>query len=166
MQEQPSYLQFDMDEVNDLEYCYQETLDFLLDQLPDVNWNSRLEVKDFFESEYNLTIISLKISYLKEVCSFLEDKIDTCPYDLEIDNADEAVETLKLLIEYYKTKYAMKNYIRCIQYHEKGGRIYLRDELLMPNKQPLPYSPDIISCITATNSSQINQHYEGNIPLI
>lgn len=131
------YLEFDLDEVKDLRSCYLATIDTLLKDLPDVNWNSRLEVKDYFLSEHDLVLDSLKISELHSLVEFLDE--DSDEYDV-----------LSGLVEYLKLKYTVKNYLDCILRHEDNGKVYLRDvdgELRMPNKQPLSYSPDITDCL-------------------
>lgn len=133
------FIEFDMDEIRDLKYCYKQTMSLLIDELPDVNWNSLVETKQYFLNEHNLCLISTKIESLKET-------VDNIEEEEYLEHVDECVETLLGLIEYYKLRYTIRNYLDNIIRHEKDGKYPLRkfnNEWVMQNRQSLPYHPEI-----------------------
>jgi len=138
------WIEFSIPDIRKLRNDYKQTEEFLLSELPDINWNSRLEILNLFEYEYGIIISSLRISYLENI-------------ETSNEETREIIETyLKLL----KIKYETKNYIDCILRHEADGIVYLRkhhDKIVMPNKQPLPYSPNILECIKETNVPELQQ---------
>ena len=157
IQEEPQYVDFCIPDIQELQNDYLATIDFLLDELPDVNWNSRIEVKDFFGD----CGIDLKDLQIRTVQSELISAISYEQKDL--------AEILGAYLSYLKTKYEVKNYTSCILKHNIDGRLYLRkhnNEWVMPNKQPLPYSQNILECVLDTNSpnmkDKISQLAKGN----
>lgn len=138
------YIEFSIPDIRELRSCYKQTEEFLLNELPDINWHSRLEIMNLFEYEYNIILKSLKISYLES--------IET--------NDEETREIIETYLKLLKIRYETKNYIDCILRHEIDGIVYLRnhhDKIVMPNKQPLPYSPNILECVKETNVPELQQ---------
>ena len=141
------YIDFDLDDLRELEESYIETMDFLWDELPDINWNSRIEIKSYFLDEHNILIDSLKIERLTRL--------------LDCKDLDETfLDVLETFVTYLKIKYEVRNYTSCIIRHNTDGRLYLREHngiYVMPNKQPIVYSPNIKKCITGTNVPELVQ---------
>ena len=96
-------------------------------------------------NEWKIDLHSLKIKVLESKLEEMED----------YNYPEGATEELTMFVEWMKLKYTIKNYLDCIMRHEEeNGKVYLRDvdgTLMMPNKQPLPYSPDITKAIIARN---------------
>lgn len=139
-----AWIKFSVQDIRELRNCYKQTEEFLLSELPDINWHSRLEIMNLFEYEYSIILKSLKISYLENI---------------ETDN-EEAKEIIETYLRLLKIRYEVKNYIDCILRHEIDGIVYLRkhhDKIVMPNKQPLPYSPNILECVKETNVPELQQ---------
>jgi hypothetical protein len=142
------YIEYDIDDLLDLRRDYCDTIEFILEELPDVNWNSRVETKEYFRDEYNVSPYSLKIADLIDLKDDLEDE------EYTEGNIGQCREELQGLIELYKLKYTIKNHIDCALKHQKDGKVYLREvngELRLPNRQPLTYSIDIQRCIKKTH---------------
>ena len=71
-----------------------------------------------------------------------------------LDQTDDNFYLLTGLIEYYKIKYLLRNYVNHILKRQEDGLYHFREEsghLLMQNKRPLPYSDVILSCVISTN---------------
>lgn len=135
-----SYLKFDIEKTIELVEDFTKSKQAIKEILPDVNWNSRLETINFFKLEFGLELTSLKIEELERVLEVLEQQ--GC--------YPERTDTLGLLIEYYKIHYIVRNYLLCILKHQKDGIVTLRswnDELVMPNRQPLPKMTEIVNLI-------------------
>jgi len=131
------WIEFDIPAIISLTKDYQKTMEFIKDELPSINIDSRIEVKDYFQSEFEIPLKRTSIEYLKEWANILEDD-------------SEAKFVLTGLIEYYKLYYTINNYLMNIIKHQQGGRVCLRKvdgKTLMPNKRELPRSPDIVACI-------------------
>ena len=141
------WIEFDIDEVVELLTDYRATMITLKELLPDVNWDSRLETKDFFISEYEIYLKSLKISDIEHEMNILANS------NYLNESGEQALEVLTLLREYLKLKYTCKNYLEMILRHNKEGRVYLIEhngQWVMPNRQSANiYSPDIKSTIKA-----------------
>jgi hypothetical protein len=119
-------------------------MDFLLAELPDLNWDSRVEVKDYLHSEHKFFVESIKLSELISLTHIVNE-------ETELKNV------LTLFVEYLKLKYLKRNYIDCILRHEVDGRVYLRminGQYMMPNKRPYPYSTHIIDCIISQGTDE------------
>lgn len=161
------YVDFDIDEIRELEEDYVITMDYILETMPDINWDSRLEVYDYFIKEHNIHLDSLKISELKEVLETYSDNYsDNYIYSAYAKDIDEAKDVLESFITYLKIKYEVRNYTKCILRHQKEGRVFLRNidgNIVMPNKQPLMYSQNIIDCITGTNVPELVRKSENTI---
>lgn len=129
------WIDFDIHKIKRLKNEYEELKQFILDELPPVNWNSILETKAYFSDTYWLDLVSTQIAYLQT---------------FELDENNSFTSDLAGLIELKKVQFFIRNYIDCILRHEKNGRIHLRNidgKWLMPNKQPLPYSSQIKDAI-------------------
>ena len=151
------YIDFDIDEVKELQDAYEETMNYILTTLPDVNWDSRLETSDYFTKEHNINFNSLKIAELQNMLDQLNDENNFFEYIVE---PDEAIDTLSGLITYLKIKWEVRNYTGCILRHQKEGRVILREiegRYVMPNRQPLPYSQNILECIKETNYEELKK---------
>lgn len=134
------YIEFDLDEVKDLKQDYIETIQSILALLPDINWNSRIETKNYFMEEYSLELPDCKISTL----IFARDAFDP---------ESDCFHDLQGVIELYKLKAIIKNYLECIERHHVDGKVYLREmngEWVFPNRQPVPQCPEILSCLQTT----------------
>lgn len=157
------YVDFDIDEIRELEEDYVITMDYILETMPDINWDSRLEVYDYFMKEHNIHLNSLKIKELKELLEIYADEDVFVEYAQDIDEAKDVLESF---ITYLKIKYEVRNYTKCILRHQKEGRVFLRNidgNIVMPNKQPLMYSQNIIDCITGTNVPDLVRKSENTI---
>lgn len=140
-----TYIEFDMPAIYELESSIDATIDFLLAELPDINWSSRLDVKDYFLAEHRLYLESIKISELILINSTIQDEYS------------ELKNVLTLFIEYLKLKYLKRNYIDCILRHNINGKMYLREvsgQLVYPNKRPISYSTHITDCIISQGQDQ------------
>ena len=140
------YIEFDMDEINELKLDYENTLEFITSELPEVNWNSRVETKSYFSDEYNVAINSLKIAELRDTISRLDEQ------EYFEGDRDRCKDELTGLLELLKLKYTLHNYLDCILRHHTEGRVYLRNidgEWKMPNKQPISTNPELTRCIAS-----------------
>lgn len=132
------WIEFDIPSIVALRKDYSGTMDFIKDELPDVNWESRIETKDYFSSTFGIFLDNTTVSTLKSYQSMTE------------SFSEKAHFVLTGLIEYYKLKYTIRNYLDNILKHNVEGVVNLRREnnqILMPNKRPLPTSPSITECI-------------------
>ena len=128
--------------INDLKTRYESVIEFILSDLPQVNWNSSKEIVKYLNETLDIDVKDAKI---KTVAGLLQ-----C-YD---ENSYE-FNVISGLTYYLKLKYTLKNYIGCILRHETNGIVALRledGEWKMPNKQPLPIAPEINECIIARYS--------------
>jgi hypothetical protein len=148
----PAYLEVDLPELIRLKLSYESTIECLLDELPDVNWNSRVESHQYFLEEHNLCLLSFNLSDLKEIIYDFEDYLNS---DGEYHNDPErALETLTTLIEIKKLQACLRNYINNILKWNEGGIYPLRmvdGKWKFQNKQEICYDPNITNCIIATN---------------
>ena len=143
---QGNWIEFDIASIVALKLDYEKTCEFIKDELPDVNWNSYTEMSDYFSTEHNIYFYSMKISHLKEMLDNIEE-------EEYIRDIDECKEVLQGIIELKKLQSTLRNYLNNILKHNEGGIVYLREvdgRICMPNKQNLPYSPDILECVIAT----------------
>jgi len=79
---------------------------------------------------------------------------------------DDNYYLLTGLMEYYKIKYLLRNYVNHVLKKQIDGLYHLREEggkLLMQNKRPLPYSDVILSCVTASNVPTIKARQQKEI---
>ena len=144
---EPKYIDFNIDDIRELQNDYLATLTFLREELPEVDWESRIEVKDYFKDEFGIKLKNVKISHLTDHIPFCEED-------------SEARWVLESLIAYMKVKYEIRNYTNCILRHHVEGRLHLREingQWFMPNRQPIVYSPNIKECITGTNVPELVQ---------
>lgn len=132
---------FDMPAIYQLERDYEDTIDCILELLPDVNWNSQLETRQYFLDEFNILLENQRIETLKDLRTKFNDQ-------------EEEYELLSGLIELKKVQSIKRNYIDCIIRHSNiDGVVYLREyngEWVLPNRQPLPYCEAITECIIKT----------------
>jgi len=130
-------LEFDLDEVRDLKDTYQRAIDYIIEELPPVNWDSRVEVKDFFRDTFHIKLPDLTIAHLSTYLQFY-------------DENTESYSILVGILELYKLKYSIRNYLDCILRHQQDGKVYLRQigaSWVFPNKQPLPKCEEILRCV-------------------
>lgn len=135
--EQP-FIDFDILRVKALKDSYEDNVKFVLEELPDINWNSNAQVKKYFKETFEICLENVTINH---ILSQLE--------VLEHDSA--AFDTINGFALYLKQKYTLKNYIDCILRHEENGRVYLRQfkgRWVLPNRQPVSLNPEITECIT------------------
>lgn len=153
MEEEIAWIEYDIPALIALKKDLESTIEFILDELPDVNWNSGPQTIYFFSHEHNIMLHGLSISSLKEVIETWYDDPDTLEYAC---NPDEAKEILVGLIELKKLQYTVRNYINNILKHNQGGVYPLRlvnGEWRMQNKQPISYHDQIISCIISKSDN-------------
>lgn len=147
------FIEFDIPAICQLKADYEKTIEFILDELPDVNWNSYQDTYGYFSEEYNIHIGSTRIQSLYE---FLDD-LDNNPETTEFaHNINECKELLQGLIELKKLQFTLRNYINNILKHNEGGVYNLRlvnGEWKMQNKRDLPYSPDILECVISKSDN-------------
>lgn len=140
------YIEFDMDKIYYLQSCYEGTLSILKDNLPSVNINSRTDIINFFNKAFNIELKSTKIV---EIASHIK----------KYGENSEEKELIQAIVYYFKLKYAYKNYIQSILKHEVNGQVRLRwyfGKLAFPNRQPLPYSMEILDCVTGGSEIAMN----------
>ena len=102
------WIDFDMVEINRLKVEYEDLKQFIIDELPDVNWNSIQGTKAYFRDEHWLELESVQIAYLQTLVNLEENN----PWHDELCG----------LIELKKISSIIRNYLDCIIRHEKNGR--------------------------------------------
>jgi hypothetical protein len=131
---------FDIIAIKELRRQYKETEETILELLPNINWNSRLEVKNYFLEEYSLKLTDCRMA--------------TLMYQREwASEGSGEWDDLNGLIELYRTQAVIRNYLDCILRHQVGGVVALREidgQWLMPNKQPISTLQEITDCIIST----------------
>lgn len=131
------WLKFDMDQIKLLKQDYEGAMDYIKEGLPNINFNSRKEVLNFFEKTFRINLKTLQIKELSRyIAAYKEDSVEH--------------EMIRGIVYYFKMKYTLKNYVDCIIRHEKEGIIELRNymgTLCFPNRQPLPYSQEVQAAI-------------------
>lgn len=143
------YIEFDIDEIEDLKKDYEATMEFILEELPPVNWNSRVEAKAYFSDEYGIALYSLRLQDLSDTISQLG------PFGYGRGDIEQCKDELNGLLEYLKLKYTTHNYLDCILRHHKQGKVYLRSVdgiWKLPNKQPVPQCPELTRCIIGSKN--------------
>jgi hypothetical protein len=148
-----AWIEFDIPALIALKEDLESTIDFIKDELPDVNWNSIPQAIYYFSHEHNIMLHGTSISSLKEVLENWESDPETLEYSY---NPDEAKEILVGLIELKKLQYTVRNYINNILKHNQGGVYPLRlvnGEWRMQNKQPRSYHDQINSCIISQSDN-------------
>lgn len=141
------YFTVDIEALNELKFVYENAMEFIEEDLPKINLNSRNEIINFFEKTFKIRLDSTKISEIEQ-------------YKLKYDGDSMEAETIQGIVMYFKMKYALRNYINpMIKSGEKYvPRMYFGD-LTMNNKQPLPKAPEILACITETfNGLQLERN--------
>ena len=126
------WLKFDIEKTSELIQVYESTIDFILEDLPKINWNSPKQIVAMLEKELGVSVRNAKIQ-----------TIASC-----IDEADDRYEMIQGIVYFLKLKFCIKNYLNPII--KADGLITLRKEgsvYLMPNKQPLPYSGEVWDCL-------------------
>jgi hypothetical protein len=132
------YITYNIEKISELKECYEINKQWIRSQLPKIDWDSRKEVKQFFEENLGIILQNVKI---KNIMAYQEMfSHDTEQYDI-----------INGFVSYLKLKYIIKNYLDCIIRHNENGKVYLRQvgngQITFPNKQPLPKSPEIEACI-------------------
>lgn len=131
------WIKFDIEKLTELKETYEEAIECIREQLPDINLNSQKQLLDFFGKALN---IHLKTSRIKEI----EEHLKRFTHD------QEEYYILLGVTYYFKLRYALKNYINWVLKNHSNGIIYLKfwfGEWVLGNKQPLPLSPEILSCV-------------------
>ena len=143
-----AYIEFDIPAICQLKEDYEKTIEFIKDELPDINWNSITETSDYFRYEHNINLYSLSIVNLKELLNDIQDNdSETIEYATD---TDVCCFVLTGLIELKKLQYTLRNYINNILKHNEGGYYPLRKidgQWRMMNKQPLSYLQEIQECV-------------------
>ena len=147
METETASITFDIPSIIALQKDYQETIEFIKDELPDVNWNSTVETIYHFSHEYNIMLHSTKIAELKVV---LEQSEDDDYYEYA-ENIEEAKEVLTGLIELKKLQSSIRNHTQNIIKHaDENGYYPLRlvdGVWLQQNKRSISYDPNIQECV-------------------
>ena len=149
MEKNEAYIQFDMASIISYQNDLLSTIEFIKDELPDVNWNSTVETIYHFSHEYNIMLHSTKIAELKVV---LEQSEDDDYYEYA-ENIEDAKEVLTGLIELKKLQSVVRNYTSNILRHADEHGVYplrwFNNEWVMQNRQQLSYLDEIKACIIA-----------------
>ena len=144
METELAWIQFDMASIIAYQNDLKSTISFILDELPDVNWNSLLETREYLLSNHNIYTRSLRIIDLFELKENLEQ--EEYPEDI-----DEAREVLTGLIELKKLQFSIRNYTQNIIKHaDEHGYYPLRlvdGVWLQQNKRSISYDPNIQECV-------------------
>ena len=131
------YIKFDIEKIQGLKETYTDAMSIIKDGLPDINLNSTKNIINFFEKTFRIQLSSIRI---KEIARYLS----------AYKEDSEEHEIITGIVYYFKMKYLLKNYIDSVLRHEKQGVVELRrymGRLALPNRQPLPYSHEVIDCI-------------------
>ena len=142
MSEDSEYIKFDIIKISDLEEAYECSMEFLLESLPRINYNSSSQVCNYIKENLGVDIQNMRINTLIDL-------------QKRFNNSMEK-DFLDYLIAFLKMKYTVKNYLRCILRHHKEGVVLLRTidgRLCLPNRQPLSYNEEIINCIIEQSSA-------------
>jgi hypothetical protein len=143
------YIRFDIPKIKKLAEDYEYSLNLLLANLPQVNYDSQKQVKEFFKNSLNVMLKDTKIATIREHLNAFPD-------------GSEEHELIETLLAYLRIKFSIKNYLHCILTHEENGVVQLRWEnnrLCMPNRQPLPYNIEIQECIL-----EMSRHVPAYLP--
>ena len=147
MEKNEAYIQFDMASIISYQNDLLSTIEFIKDELPDVNWNSTVETIYHFSHEYNIMLHSTKIAELKVV---LEQSEEDDYYEYA-ENIEDAKEVLTGLIELKKLQSSIRNHTQNIIKHaDKNGYYPLRlvdGVWLQQNKRSISYDPNIQECV-------------------
>lgn len=152
MEEQTAYIKFDIIAIKQYQEDLLCTIQFIKDELPDVNWNSQVETRQYFADRFDIILHSQTISGLKEL-------VETTNEEEYIEYPEEAIELLTGLIELKKLQSEDRNYLQNILKHEQKGKVLLRyadNNYVMQNKRPLPYSKAIVECIVSCSSEVVD----------
>lgn len=137
------FIEFDMKKIEALKTTYNESIKFILDELPDLNWDSAKQVQNYFRDYFDIKLENVKIAH---VLSHLE----------SVSHDSPAFDVINGFVLYLKQKFTLKNYIDCIIRHNINGRVNLRHfggRWVLPNRQPLSLNPEITECIIAQKES-------------
>lgn len=140
-----AWIKFDIPKLRLLKEHYENAIETIKEQLPEINLNSRKELLNFFEKDLN---IHLQTSRIKDI----ERCLDGYTHD------QEEYYILLGVTYYFKLKYALKNYVNWVLKNESNGIIYLRlwwGEWSLSNRQPLPKSPEILACVIGHSNNII-----------
>jgi hypothetical protein len=132
------YLIFDIDKVIALQKIHIELAEFILSELnSSVNWNSAKQVKEYIWKNHNIALKDLKISTLDSLYQ-------------KLDHDSMAANDINGLMQLYKVKYMLKNYINSVLKHHENGKLTFRvfnGKTVMKNKQPLFGSEELWECV-------------------
>jgi hypothetical protein len=136
---QAEWVEFDLKKVNELKEMYLDAMGYIQNGLSHINLNARKDILNFFEKSFKIKLKSTKIEEVsKHIHHFGKDS--------------EEADLITGIVYYMKMKYTIKNYLDYIIKHE--GRIVLSPmfgKLMFNSIQPLPKSPEILDCITASS---------------
>lgn len=141
--ENDPFIDFNMDKVQELKASYEESIEFILSELPAINWNSSQQAKKYFKEHLDITLENVKIDH---VLSHLE----------SVSHDSPAFDVINGFVLYLKQKFTLKNYIDCICRHQINGRVTLRlfgGRWVLPNRQPVSSNPEITECVIAPKES-------------
>lgn len=136
------YIRFDMQKIMLLKESYEECQKQLLEELPEINYNSRKQIVELLQKKLGVEIEDSKIQTIENITQ-------------EFDYGTEERYFIELLVVYLKNKFTLKNYINCIIRHEFNGVVHLRWDhggLYMPNHQALSYNTEITDAILEQSS--------------
>ncbi len=139
------WIAFDIDKIKQLKEDYEGTIQIIRDSLPEINLNSRQQIMNFFEKTFRIELRSTQINEIKSCLK-------------QFGEESEEYDIIMGIIYYFRMFYALKNYINYILDYHEGGVMRLRyylGEWCFKNRQRLPYSKDITSCITQCSQPYI-----------
>jgi hypothetical protein len=146
------YIGFNISEIRLLKSVYECSMDFLMDEMPDINWNSAQQIKVYFHETYRLMLENVKITTFSDLAE-------------QFPEGSTQKDLLTRITMYLRLKFSVKNYLDCILRHEVDGLVYLRDVngvWRLPNKQPLSYNEEISNTITCM-SPEISKYFKSNL---
>ena len=148
------YFMVDIDKLTELKKIYEDDIEFIKNNLPDIKLSSRNQVINLFEKQFNIKLNSVKI---KEIKSHLAD----------FDSDSEEAAVIQGIVYYYSRVYTLKNYINWFLDTHDEGKIYLRrvfGRVSLANRQNLPLAPEVLACVTGAEG--LNMVYNNQNELI
>lgn len=129
----PTFVHYDLQKIKELKQNLELNIEFILSELPDVNWNSFAKTKVYFENWFDIKLESAKINHLQAVLKTLPD--------------GQASEILYGYTTYLRHRSTIKNYLdHIIKHNGIVSLTYSNGTLVMPNHRPVSCSPEIQNC--------------------